>query len=67
MPTRVLTGAVIAIGAALMVPSAVEAQRGARPPMFPTKQEFAASAAAQRHVEAARAIAGTDLLKELRE
>src|SRR5207237_10442385 len=44
------------------------AQRGggapARPPMFPTKAQFAASAEAQSHVAAAKKIAGTDLVKE---
>ena len=38
---RVLTGGAIAIGAALMLPAPVAAQRGARPPMFPTKEQFA--------------------------
>lgn len=64
MLTKVLTGAAIVVGAALLPQIPLAAQRGARPPMFPTKQQFAASAAAKRHVEAARAIAGTDLLKE---
>ncbi len=61
---RVLNGGAIAIGAVLMLQGAVAAQRGARSPMFPTKEQFTASAEAKKHVEAARVIAGTDLLKE---
>ncbi len=64
MLKRVLTGGAIAIGAALMLQAPVAAQRGGRPPVFPTKEQFAASAEAQKHVAAARKIAGTDLVKE---
>jgi metallo-beta-lactamase class B len=58
----------MAIGLALALSAPTVAQRGggapARAPMFPTKVQFAASAEAQAHVEAARKIAGTDLVKE---
>jgi metallo-beta-lactamase class B len=66
MMKRILTGATIAIGAALMLQAPVAAQRGggARPPVFPTKDQFAASAEAQKHVAAARTIAGRDLQTE---
>jgi hypothetical protein len=37
---RVLTGGAIAISAALNLQVPVAAQRGARPPMFPTKDQF---------------------------
>jgi metallo-beta-lactamase class B len=62
----ILTGATIAIGAAFTLQAPLAAQRGggARPPVFPTKDQFAASADAQKHVAAARAIAGTDLQTE---
>jgi metallo-beta-lactamase class B len=36
----------------------------ARPPIYPTKQQFEASAEAQRHVAVAKQLAGTDLLAE---
>jgi len=64
MLKRVLTGGAIVIGAVLMLLSPIAAQRGARSPMFPTREQFAASSEAKKHVEAARKIAGTDLLKE---
>jgi metallo-beta-lactamase class B len=64
MVKRIVAGASIAIGAALMLQAPVAAQRGGRAPMFPTKEQFAASADAQKHVETARAIAGADLAKE---
>jgi hypothetical protein len=57
---RVLTGGAIAISAALIPQVPVAAQRGARPPIFPTKDQFAASAEAKEQVAAARTIAGTD-------
>src|SRR5262245_46246564 len=67
MLRRALTGAAIAIGVAMMLGASLHAQRGGgapRPPMFPTKEQFAASAEAKKHVDAARTIAGTDLVKE---
>lgn len=60
----------IACLAALIAASAFQAapvaQRGsgAGPVRFPTTEQFAASAEAQKHVAAARKIAGIDLLKE---
>jgi metallo-beta-lactamase class B len=54
----------IAAAVALLLQAPIAAQRGARPPMFPTKDQFAASAEAQKHVAAARMIAGADLMKE---
>src|ERR1700690_1513942 len=64
MLTRVLGGGAIAIGALLMLQASLAAQGGNRAPVFPTKAQFAASAEAQKHVEAARTIAGTDLQTE---
>lgn len=53
---------------ALVAPQAtVDAQRGGgltSPPVFPTKEQFAASTEAQKHVAAARQLAGADLTKE---
>src|SRR3954471_24912284 len=66
MTKKIFCGAAIALTIAA---APLAAQRGggapARPPMFPTKAQFAASAEAQMHVAAARKIAGTDLVKEL--
>jgi len=64
MLKRVLTGGAIVIGTVLMLLSPVAAQRGARSPMFPTREQFAASSEAKKHVEAARTIARTDLLND---
>jgi metallo-beta-lactamase class B len=63
--TKFLTGGAIVIGGALMLDASVAAQRGGGPPRFPTKDQFQASAEAQKHVTTARQIAGTDLLTEL--
>jgi len=57
----------IALCVAALLQAPMLAQRGGgpvRPPMFPTKAQFAASAEAQMHVDAAKKIAGTDLVKE---
>ena len=62
-----LSGAiVITIGAALALHATVDAQRGggAGPVRFPSQAQFEASAEAQKHVAAARKIAGADLAKE---
>ena len=62
----VLAGA-LAIGATLALHTPLVAQRGGgapRPPIYPTKQQFEASAEAQKHVAAAKALAGTDLQGE---
>jgi metallo-beta-lactamase class B len=40
------------------------AGQAARPPVFPTKEQFEASAEAQRRVAAAKELAGTDLILE---
>ena len=65
MLKQLLTGATIALGAALLAqPALIAQQGGCRPVMFPTKEQFAASAEAQKHVEAARKLAGSDLQKE---
>lgn len=61
---RMLTGAVIAAGAALVLQASAVAQGRDRAPRFPTKAQFEASAEAQEHVAAARKIAGTDLMEE---
>jgi metallo-beta-lactamase class B len=61
---RTVAGAALALTIAA---APLAAQRGGgapRPPMFPTKAQFAASAEAQAHVAAAKKIAGTDLVKE---
>jgi metallo-beta-lactamase class B len=59
-------GLVIALGTALALHSTVDAQRGggAGPVRFPSQAQFEASAEAQKHVAAARKIAGADLAKE---
>ncbi len=64
MLKRALTGVAVAAGAALMLQVPAAAQRGGGPPRFPSQQQFQASADAQKHVAAARTLAGTDLLKE---
>ena len=63
---RAAPAILIALGAALGLHAGVAAQRGggAGPVRFPTQEQFAASAEAQKHVAAARKIAGTDLQKE---
>ena len=64
---RIFTGVLIAIGMGLVLHTATFAQRGGgapRPPIYPTKQQFDASADAQKHVAAAKALAGTDLQTE---
>ena len=60
------SGLVIALGTALALHSTVDAQRGggAGPVRFPSQAQFEASAEAQKHVAAARKIAGADLAKE---
>src|SRR5580765_6592574 len=61
---RTVAGAALAL---TLAAAPLAAQRGGgapRPPMFPTKAQFAASAEAQAHVAAAKKIAGTDLVKE---
>ena len=45
-------------------PTAQAAPRPARPPIYPTKEQFEASAEAQRHVAAAKQLARNDLLPE---
>jgi hypothetical protein len=59
-----LGGVAVAVGAALMLHVPAAPQRGGGPPRFPSTQQFEASAEAQKHVAAARTIAGTDLLAE---
>jgi metallo-beta-lactamase class B len=55
----------IGIAAALHAPAAAQRSGGAsRPPAFPTKEQFEASADAQKHVAAAKKLAGADLQTE---
>src|SRR5580765_4679956 len=64
---RTLNGGVVAIGITLALYAPTAAQRGggaARPPVYPTKDQFAASAEAQKHVAAAKQLAGGDLQAE---
>src|SRR5437763_15321191 len=67
MKTNLVCGGTLAfvVIAAVQVP--LSAQRGggaARPPVYPTQEQFQASAEAQKHVAAAKKIAGADLAKE---
>ena len=69
MLTRILTVLALAAGAALMFQPAAGAQRGGgggggEAPRFPTKQQFEASAEAQKIVAEVRARVGADLQKE---
>jgi metallo-beta-lactamase class B len=57
-------GAFIGAAGVAFAPVILSAQGAARPQIFPTKEQFQASAAAQQHVETARKLAGTDLTKE---
>jgi metallo-beta-lactamase class B len=57
-------GALVGAAAVALVPVALSAQGAARPQIFPTKEQFQASAAAQQYVEAARKLAGSDLKTE---
>jgi len=62
-----MTGVLIVIGVALVLHAPLLAQRGGgapRPPIYPTKQQFEASGDAQKHVDAAKALAGRDLQTE---
>jgi metallo-beta-lactamase class B len=64
---RTLIGGVVAIGITLALYAPTAAQRGGgapRPPVYPTKDQFAASAEAQKHVAAAKQLAGGDLQAE---
>jgi len=67
MPTRTFLTALLALEIALAFHAPVVAQRGGgapRPPIYPTKGQFDASAEAQKHVAAAKALARTDLQTE---
>ena len=67
MRIRIVVTGLLAIGiaAALHAPAAAQRAGGAsRPPAFPTKEQFDASAEAQKHVAAAKKLAGTDLQTE---
>ena len=66
MRNRLSCGVLVAVGSVLLLQPMVDAQRGggAGPVRFPTKAQFDASAEAQKHVAAARKIAGGDLVKE---
>ena len=66
MRNRLSCGVLVAAGAALLMQPVVDAQRGggAGPVRFPTKAQYDASAEAQKHVAAARKIAGADLASE---
>ena len=57
--------ALMGAAAVALMPVALSAQGGARPQIFPTPEQFKASATAQQRVEAARKLAGTDLKTEL--
>jgi metallo-beta-lactamase class B len=62
--TRTLCGAAIAL---IIAATPLAAQRGGgapRPPVYPAKEQFAASAEAQKHVAAAKQLAGSDLQAE---
>ena len=64
---RVVGGVVFAVWAAAVVPAPAAAQgrgQGNRPAAYPTDQQMAQSAEAQRHLAAARALAKTDLTRE---
>lgn len=64
---RTLIGGVIAVGLTLALHAPVAAQRGGgapRPPVYPTKEQFLASAEAQKHVAAAKQLAASDLQAE---
>jgi len=61
---RFVTGMVIALAAALILPASADAQRANRRVLFPTEEQFEASGEAQRLVQAARAFVGNDLQKE---
>jgi len=64
--TRSLLAAALVTGMAIAAQAPLGAQRGGGPArqIFPTPEQFAASAAAKTQVEAARKLAGTDLVKE---
>jgi hypothetical protein len=66
MHNRCTQAVVIALGAAfaLQLPAGAQRGGGADPVRFPTQAQFEASAEAQKHVAAARKIAGVDLAKE---
>src|ERR1041384_1728632 len=67
MPTRISLTAILALGIALAFHPPLVAQGGGgapRPPICPTKQQFEAWAEAQKHVAAAKALAGADLQTE---
>ena len=64
MFTRLATGILIAIGAALILQTSAAAQGGNRPVRFPTPEQFEASAEAQRIIEEARRFVGDDLQEE---
>ena len=61
---QLVTAAVIAAGAALILPPSAEAQNTNRRVLFPTQAQFEASVEAQRLVEAARTLVGDDLQRE---
>ena len=67
MPTRIVVTALFALGISSVLHAPLAAQRGggaARPPVYPTKEQFETSADAQKHVAAAKKLAGTDLQTE---
>ena len=59
LKTWLAVSAVAACAVAMPAESTAQGRRN-----FPTGEQFASSAAAQRHVEAARRIAGTDLVDD---
>jgi metallo-beta-lactamase class B len=64
---QMLIGSLMAVGLAVALPPAATAQRGGgapRPPIYPTQEQFTASAEAQKHVAAAKQLAGADLREE---
>lgn len=66
MHNRWMHTVVIALCAAfaLQLPAGAQRGGGAGPVRFPSQAQFEASAEAQKHVAAARKIAGADLAKE---
>lgn len=68
MFNNIVTGVVVAASAAVMLQAPAAAQRGGggggNAPRFPTKQQFEASAEAQKIVANVRAKVGADLQKE---
>jgi metallo-beta-lactamase class B len=64
MLKSLVNGMVIAVGGMLVLQVTAAAQGGSAPVQFPTEEQFAASAEAQRIVDAAREFVGNDLQTE---